>query len=167
MLISPDYAEQNRTLHEQRPEYGVSGRKYAPVVMDIVESIGSKDVLDYGCGKSTLARALNFPIREYDPCIPGKDAAPSPADIVACTDVLEHIEPDCLEAVLEDLARVTRKVLICTVCTVLAEKTLPDGRNAHLIVEPMDWWAGRLNQHFRWLAYQNSGATFLAVLGAK
>jgi hypothetical protein len=55
--------------------------------------------------------------------------------MVACIDVLEHIEPKLLENVLDDLQRVTREIGFFTVSTVLAEKTLADGRNAHLIVE--------------------------------
>ena len=45
---------------------------------------------------------LTFEIKEYDPAIPGKDSLPEPADIVVCSDVLEHIEPNYLLNVLVD-----------------------------------------------------------------
>lgn len=60
--------------------------------------------------------------------------------MVACIDVLEHIEPAFLEAVLDDLCRLTEAILFATVDTGPAVKVLSDGRNAHLIQEPMSWW---------------------------
>lgn len=167
MLISQEYAEQNKALHDANSSYGTSGRKYAEFVASLMDMMQSKDVLDYGCGKGTLRSALNYPIREYDPAIPGKDTKPSPADIVTCTDVLEHIEPDCIDDVLDDLARVTKSVLFATVCVVPAKKTLADGRNAHILLKPFDWWAGKLTERFEWRMFQNEGHTFLAVLEPK
>jgi 2-polyprenyl-3-methyl-5-hydroxy-6-metoxy-1,4-benzoquinol methylase len=68
------------------------------------------------------------------------DAAPEPHDIVACTDVLEHIEPDCLDDVLKDIRRCTKKVAFLLIATRPAIKVLADGRNAHLIQQPYTWW---------------------------
>tara|TARA_S200002703_G_scaffold107486_1_gene93376 strand:+ start:2423 stop:2824 length:402 start_codon:yes stop_codon:yes gene_type:complete len=132
-----------------------------------MDALKSSDVLDYGCGKGTLGAALGREIKEYDPAIPGKDERPVAADIVACTDVLEHIEPDCIDDVLDDLARVTKSVLFVTVCVVPAKKKLADGRNAHILLKPFDWWAGKLTERFEWRMFQNEGHTFLAVLEPK
>jgi hypothetical protein len=60
--------------------------------------------------------------------------------MVACIDVLEHIEPDLLDNVLDHLASLTELVLLATVHTGPASKVLSDGRNAHLIQQPMEWW---------------------------
>ena len=79
-------------------------------------------------------------IREYDPAVPGKDAEPQPADLVICTDVLEHIEPDCLNDVLDHIRQVSLKYAFVNVSTRPAVKFLQDGRNAHLIIQPADWW---------------------------
>jgi len=68
------------------------------------------------------------------------DAAPEPHDIVACTDVLEHLEPYCVDDVIDDLRRVTRKALFLTIATRVSKRTLADGRNAHLIVEGAPFW---------------------------
>jgi S-adenosylmethionine:diacylglycerol 3-amino-3-carboxypropyl transferase len=65
---------------------------------------------------------------------------PEPHDIVVCTDVLEHIEPDCLDDVLADIRRCTKKAALLVVATRPAMKTLSDGRNAHLIQEDFKWW---------------------------
>ena len=145
--ITPEYLEQNRRLHEVG-NYGLSGQRWAPTILNVAKVAGSNDILDYGCGQRTLERTLGFPIRNYDPCIPGLDTPPEPADVVACTDVLEHVEPECLDDVLDDLARVTRKIGFFVIANRPAKKTLPDGRNAHLIQEPASWWLPRLEQRF-------------------
>jgi hypothetical protein len=146
--ITPEYLEQNRRLHEVG-NYGLSGQKYAPFVLAVSGMVASRDILDYGCGQRTLERTLGFEIRNYDPCIPGLDAPPQPADVVVCTDVLEHVEPDCLEDVLDDLQRLTRKVALLVIANRPAKKVLPDGRNAHLIQQPSSWWRPRLERRFR------------------
>lgn len=148
MLISESYKEQNKQLHSAGT-YGISGYKLAGEVMELCKALNTRDVLDYGCGQRTLEAALTFPIKNYDPCIPGVDAPPEPADIVVCGDVLEHIEPVCLDAVLDDLKRVTRKVGLFVIDTRPAKKTLPDGRNAHLIQEPAEWWFPKLFARFK------------------
>lgn len=65
-----------------------------------------------------------------------------------CGDVLEHIEPDCIDDVLDDIKRVTQKVAIFVVSTQESKKTLPDGRNAHLLIKPVSWWMERLERRF-------------------
>jgi hypothetical protein len=146
--ISQDYVTLNKQLHEQNWDYGGHGDKYAKIVLKLAESQKLKSILDYGCGKGSLAAALNFPIWEYDPCVPGKEAAPRPAEFVVCTDVLEHIEPDNLGATLEDLKRVTLATAFFSIHTGPAKKVLPDGRNAHLIQQGMDWWKAELSKYF-------------------
>jgi len=42
----------------------------------------------------------------YDPVFP-EYGEPRPADLVCCIDVLEHIEPDLVDNVILELARVT------------------------------------------------------------
>lgn len=68
--------------------------------------------------------------------------------MVVCIDVLEHIEPDCLEAVLDDLKRVTASFGIFTVATGPAKKVLADGRNAHLIQQDPEWWMMKIFARF-------------------
>ncbi|MDP1683387.1 MAG: hypothetical protein Q8L39_16645 [Burkholderiales bacterium] len=122
MLTTDQYRELNAHLHDTNPHYGISSSKWAPVVAD---QVGTRDILDYGCGKGLLKSTLGWPIREYDPAIPGKDTPPEPADFVTCTDVLEHIEPECLEHVLNDLQRLTRKIAFLNIATRPAKKFWP------------------------------------------
>jgi hypothetical protein len=91
---------------------------------------------------------LDFPIWEYDPAIPEKAESPRPADLVVCTDVLEHIEPDHLKAVLKDLKRCVKRMGYFVINTGPARKTLPDGRNTHLIQQDREWWRNTLGRYF-------------------
>lgn len=147
-LISPEYAALNAQLHRDNIAYGVGGGKYAEEILKIADSIKSHSILDYGCGKSYLAKAIPFPIWEYDPAIPGKQESPRAADIVVCTDVLEHIEPERLSFVLDDLRRCVKQVGYFVIATGPAVKVLADGRNAHLIQKPKDWWVQQLASRF-------------------
>lgn len=147
-LISPKYRDLNVELHRDNLAYGVGGGRHADTILKLAQSIKSTSVLDYGCGKGYLAKALPFPIWEYDPAIPEKSVAPRPADLVACTDVLEHVEPDHLKYVLKDLKRCTLKLGYFVIHTGPSKKTLSDGRNSHLIQEGESWWRKKLEKHF-------------------
>jgi hypothetical protein len=150
-LISPRYLDLQRALHARPDGYGGKGRKWVQTVMALISRCHATSVLDYGCGQGTLARELRVKgvatvirIEEYDPAIPGKDNPPLFADLVTCTDVLEHIEPDRLPAVLEHLHMLARKAVFFVVALDPANKTLEDGRNAHLILESAAWWEDRI-----------------------
>jgi 2-polyprenyl-3-methyl-5-hydroxy-6-metoxy-1,4-benzoquinol methylase len=164
-LISTTYASLNTQLHRDNLAYGVGGGRHKDVVMKLVNQFKTQSVLDYGCGKGYLAKALDFPIWEYDPAIPDKKASPRPADIVICADVLEHVEPDHLLFVLDDLRRVTRKVGYFVIHLTAAKKVLADGRNTHLIQESESWWLKTLGQFFiaRALPGNKGEARFVAV----
>lgn len=166
-LISPEYADLNRKLHHDNLAYGVGGGKHADTVLKLAAAIGTTSILDYGCGKGYLAKAIPFPIWEYDPAVPGKEESPRPADIVVCTDVLEHIEQDRLAFVLDDLRRVTRKVGYFTIHTGPAVKTLADGRNAHLIQKDKRWWAKHLGKFFKVGDIKQVGPELYVVVGIK
>lgn len=142
MLISPKYLSEQKKLH--KGSYGVSGEKYAKLVLES----GYKDILDYGCGSRLLERKLKFNIKNYDPAISGLENNNTPSDFIYCGDVLEHIEPELLDNVLSDIARCMSKEGLLVISTVKANKMLSDGRNAHLIIKPADWWRNKLKQFF-------------------
>jgi len=149
-VISEEYKELNRQLHEERDDYGRSGEHYKDMVLQVASAIKAESILDYGAGKCTLANALpHLPIVSYDPAIEELSEPPAPAEMVVCTDVLEHIEPELLDNVLDDIQRLALKVAFFTVATRPAKKTLADGRNAHLIVEPAEWWLPKFLARWR------------------
>lgn len=151
-MITEDYRKLNAELHARGVGYGTSGKKWASTVQELARALPALTILDYGCGTRSLEAALGFGISNYDPALSGLDAPPEPADLVVCTDVLEHIEPDCLTAVLDDLRRCTLKAGLFSVATRPAKKFLADGRNAHLIVEGQRFWLPKLME--RWEIFQ-------------
>jgi hypothetical protein len=166
-LISEEYRSLNENLHQTREDYGIGGHKWADLVTGLAEAIETKDVLDYGCGKSTLAMNIPYAIKQYDPAIPKYSTLPSPADIVVCTDVLEHIEPEMIGEVLNHLQTLVKRVGFFVIATRPAKKKLADGRNAHLIIEPVRWWLNALWDKFEIQQFQLFDGEFLAVVSPK
>ena len=145
--ISPEYLKLNAGLHmDSSVLYGYKGHEQAASVLALADAHSCESVLDYGAGKRTLSQRLkvdrpDLQVRDYDPAISEISAPPSPADMVVCSDVLEHVEPEKLEAVLGHLRSLARKVLFVRVCTVpCLSKKLPDGSDPHRIVQPLEWW---------------------------
>ena len=149
VLITDEYRKMNEDLHNTNKNYGTVGKGYFEYIMEVIQNMRTEDVLDYGCGKGTLANYIPFKIKQYDPCIPKHSAPPEPADLVVCTDVLEHIEPDCLDAVLDDIQRLAKRAAFLTIANGNAKKTLSDGRNAHLIQESEGWWLPKIVKRFK------------------
>jgi len=156
--------------------FGTSGHLYsgniAVLCGQAIKKFGPITLLDYGCGSETLEMLLppitGLEAKLYDPCIPELSTPPEPADIVVCTDVLEHVEPECLENVLDDLKRLTKKVAFLSISTRRANKSYPDGQNCHLIVEDHDWWRPKLKKRFHVVETQVfKGDKFICILQAK
>ena len=153
MLITPAYAKEQRKMHKNE-NYGAASKKFAPRIAKIIKERNPKSILDYGAGKCALRDALGKTLTgrrffEYDPGVKAISASPQRQfDMVCCIDVLEHVEPDCLNDVMADIRRLTKRFAVLTIHTGPAGKTLSDGRNAHLIQEPMPWWEQRLAEHF-------------------
>jgi hypothetical protein len=150
-------------LH-RNPDYGVASVDYAALVGQVMEATGISEILDYGAGKGRLGKTLReiyenpLVIHHYDPAIPEWSRAPAPCRMVACIDVLEHIEPERLDDVLDDLRRVTAGVGVFTVHTGPAKKILGDGRNAHLIQQPASWWLPKFLDRFELVSYSRTPA---------
>lgn len=150
-LISPDYRQEQIRLHTDPRGYGGRGRKWATFVNALIWVHECQSVLDYGCGEGSLGVHLALAgrckdIRQYDPAVPGFEALPEPADLVVCTDVLEHVEADKIDAVLDHLCGLTQKVLFVVVSLIETAKTLSDGRQAHILLKDPTWWHAQFTQ---------------------
>ncbi len=155
-LISEGYLALQAQFHQDREDYGISGHKYAELIQTVMETLGVEEVLDYGAGKETLREALpQYAVHGYDPAIAELSARPEPHDVVACTDVMEHIEPALTENVLDDIASLTRKVVFFQIACRPASKELPDGRNAHINLRPPWEWVKMLAARWRIDNFQN------------
>ena len=109
-LITDSYRAQLAQLHKERPDFGTSSEMYAPIVKKLIAEYKPKQFIDYGCGKQALRIHVGSGYIPYDPAIDEISAPPGPADMVMTSDVLEHLEPECLDSVMDDLQRVTRKI---------------------------------------------------------
>lgn len=169
MLISEEYRAQQTALHKN-PAYGTASVGYAPLVTQIINKLEIKDLLDYGCGKMRLFEAFRghvnhkMTLQAYDPAIPERATRPVPSNMVTCIDVLEHIEPDFLDAVLDDLKDLTLFVGFFSVHCGPAMKVLPDGRNAHLIQEPPEWWLPKFIDRFELQTFQRVPNGFYVIV---
>lgn len=145
-LASESYRRQLQEKHASMA-WGKHGHSHAPEIEAYIKQLGARSVLDYGCGRATLTKALpGVKVQEYDPGIPGKDHFPKPADLVVCTDVLEHIEPPLIDRVLRHIFLLARRGAYFVIATRPARELLPDGRNAHLIIESPAWWLCKLRE---------------------
>ena len=151
-LISDDYRAQNATMHGDLG-YGTGGLDWAENLAEYINSQSFEAVLDYGAGKQVLTDALrqatNVRIDAYDPAIDAIKEIPLPKyDLIICKDVMEHVEPLFLDNVLEHQASLTRHFCCLLTALIPANRILPDGRNAHLILESHEWWVGRVSKFF-------------------
>ncbi|MBY0509967.1 MAG: class I SAM-dependent methyltransferase [Rhodospirillaceae bacterium] len=139
---------------EAAEHYGADAAKDAAGVVKFARKYDAKTVLDFGCGKGTLkpaiaAAAPDLTIFEFDPAIPGKETLPTAQiDVIAAMDVMEHIEPEYLDSVLETMRDMRPKLVILKIALTPAQKTLPDGRNAHILLKPAAWWMEQLQRYF-------------------
>jgi hypothetical protein len=152
-LISDEYRDQLQKMRSEahRPRWGNGGQRHVDRVLGLINQFHVKSVLDYGCGHGVILASLaerlgaKAPaLAGYDPGIPERAALPAPAELVISTDVLEHIEPDKLDGVLAHIRSLAQHRAYLNIHTGPANAKLPDGRNAHLIQQPAQWWHRKL-----------------------
>lgn len=149
-----DYAKVYTQLHEENPKAfaGNSIKNYVHDIASLVHLFGAKTLLDYGSGKGY--QYLKHRVHEhwggilpycYDVGVRQLSEKPEGTfDGVICTDVMEHIEEQDVDAVLRDIFGYSNSfVFFCIACRA-AKKKLPDGRNAHLTIQPPEWWEKKL-----------------------
>jgi hypothetical protein len=151
-MISTEYRQLLERTHAKKP-WGIASLNEIDHIVLLVTRFQITHVLDYGAGQQTLARELpklipDLIVNSYDPGIPAIANTPEPAPFVCCIDVLEHVEPEYIDQVLDDLQRVISDIGYFTVCDVPATKILMDGRNAHLIIQPVEWWQEKIKSRF-------------------
>lgn len=137
----------------RRTRWGGDGHTHWKNICPFVKEIGAKTILDYGCGRGTLKKKIDtsaayLKVFEYDPGIPGKDKSPDKSDLVVCTDVLEHIEDQYIDNVLGHINDLSIKGAYFVISCRKANASLPDGRNAHLIIQKPQWWIDSIKRHF-------------------
>jgi SAM-dependent methyltransferase len=149
-MISPEYEAELRALHAKDPNWGASDpRRHLPVIL----AADPRSVLDYGCGKGTLVRALRHMSLDadgYDPGVPAYSAKPNRTyDFLTSFDVLEHIEPEYVPEVLAHMASLAdRAYLVIALEPDRSGHTLADGRNLHVSLKTKDEWLAVLREYW-------------------
>ena len=147
-IINKSYQEQLYQLHHTGKFD--SGHKRYSWVEELINQYQPSTLLDFGCGKGGLITA----IQEHHPAIscsgydPGNEQfnqfPNTEFDMVISTDAIEHIEPAYLNDTLSVINRLMQRCGFFRIACDPAKKFLPDGRNAHLIVESPDWWREKI-----------------------
>ena len=157
MLYTESYVKQLQGVHsyEHRPSgFGANTKKLGQFHY-YFEKWFPDSLLDYGCGKGWILKSLQetYPtcnIVGYDPAVLEYKQVPNKEfDCVFCIDVLEHIEPTCISNVLDNINQLSSKYVWLRIDTLPARKRLPDGRNAHLIIEQPSYWLSLIDKHIQ------------------
>jgi len=149
-IISNYMKKQNNIFHKEREDWGKKGKKWSKGIKYIVKKYNYESVVDYGAGKCMLGKNLSdfVEVQSYEPAFESTDIKPTPSDFVVCTHVLEHVEPEFLENVLDNLKYLAKKGLLISVDSGPSGKLLPDGRDSNLIQEDISWWFNKLKEYF-------------------
>ena len=139
-------SEAHRKLRELQyldQQYGMNKALHAPMVSEIVNRLKVTELLDYWCGGAHLVRNLKvgheMKIQCYDPAVPGFSGEAIPMQMVTCVDVLQDVEPECIDAVLDDLKRVTGAVGYFSILV---------GEERSKIEQDKAWWLDRIMPRF-------------------
>jgi hypothetical protein len=164
-LCSP-YYRRILSIMSEKHSWAGGGAAYVDEVARLCRKCEATSLLDYGCGTVDMGMELvkahqagRLPrsqmdrpliVQSYDPGVRDRKQLPNPADVVMCVDVLEHVEPDKVQAVLRHIYSLTIKCALLVIATRPADKRLPDGRNAHLTIDNSSWWQHQLRDLGGW-----------------
>jgi hypothetical protein len=144
---------------------GISLPPQALRIKDMIRQINAQSTLDYGCGKAILYRTSPIRMADshesfdniqtfwgvqetllFDPAYKPYSQFPSrKADIVICTDVMEHCPKEDVIWILKEIFSLANKGVYLNISCYPASKHLPNGENAHCTIQPQHWWQGALN----------------------
>ncbi|MDJ0859205.1 MAG: hypothetical protein QNI90_02560 [Dinoroseobacter sp.] len=148
MTRAEQLIDQYRQVHASKI-YGQTSEILAGIILKQIAVLPKIDsLLDYGCGQSRtadwIAKIHDATAYKYDPAIPGLDTLPAvETDFVLCTDVMEHIPLENVDAVLQQIRNISENAFFNISCAKAAE-ILPNGENAHCTVRPPLWWKEKL-----------------------
>jgi hypothetical protein len=152
MIISSTYKELLQQGH-LNPKWMKGQNALPSAIESFLIQYQATSMLDFGCSQGGLLRSVqerfpNIDVKGYDPGIPKFEVLPDQLfDVIVSTDVLEHIEPSCIDLTLETIGKKFSKACYLIIASYPAKKKLADGRNAHLIIEGFDWWRDKLEKN--------------------
>ena len=165
--MAPSHLDYSMELHKNSKHYGASdsytSKTEVKQLYNIPKAINDLNknktkitsILDYGTGKGGLIQILKHQINStveikgYDPAV--KEFAETPKkkfDIITCIEVLEHVDRDSIDETLSQISNLTKKFFFYAIDLIPANKKLSDGRNAHILLAPPDWWIQQITSKF-------------------
>lgn len=151
------YLSEYRALHRSESFRGYSILQWVPQIADLVAEHKSVRLLDYGCGlgwqyireRVHLAMGVEVP-HLYDPAVDALSTKPEGTfDGVICTDVMEHVPEEEVDAVVREIAAYAEDWAFVSVCCRPSKHIrFPDGTNVHVTVKPFQWWTRKLQPVF-------------------
>ena len=147
MLISRKHRKLYQDFYEQRGAIPARPNQWLVRIEDIAEQVGAKTVIDYGSGPSrSLSAFSRLKVVDYDPGVDECSHLPGcQADLVVSIHALEHIEPECIDTVIDHMIGLARKAVLVVVSCQESTKLLPDGSAWHSFVKDAHWWSVRLS----------------------
>jgi len=171
-----------RRLHEEgipelgkAPEATFPGESLRPHlghIKRLIERTGARTLLDYGAGKGLQYQPMPLDrggriwpdvqsywgveqIYCYDPAYEPLSHLPAwTFDGVICTDVLEHCPEEDVDWILAEIFAYARRFVYANIASYPAQKTLPNGENAHCTIRPAEWWLEKIRALAPQVAFQ-------------
>ena len=160
LALNKEMHEHGHNLPGATPEktfWGKSLKEHIDPIARLVRDYAARSILDYGSGKAQRyeplpgepadSRFKSMPawgtakVTCYDPAYePFAGPIEDKYDGVICTDVVEHVADDDIPWILDELFRHARCFVYVVAACYRAGKTLPNGENAHVTLQPPSWW---------------------------
>ena len=141
------------------------------MVSELIESNEVQDLLDYGAGKGKLASQLQLSrlinIQIYDPAFDSHAAKPQPAEMVVCLDVLDNVETDKVDAVLDDLSALTKRIGFFSINTTTGDETADAQQSESKTIRPVEWWLPKIMERFELHYFSRINLGFVVVVKNK
>lgn len=136
------------------------GLDAAPQVFDLLGMKQMETLIDYGCGE---AKATDW-FRGQGLTVHPLDLVPLRPDVIEaclwdlpdlpitdyafCADVMEHIPPEHVDAVLAGIRERTRIAGAFQIASIECAVGRRHGETLHLTVQPRSWWQNKLEEHW-------------------
>lgn len=166
--------EQYQKMHEQGekllgilPENTFSGISLIPQaerIKKLIDLTATETLLDYGCGKglqyerkyrdaeqNTHDSVLDYwDVEElicYDPGYkPYSELPTKKYNGVISTDVLEHCPIEDIPWIVDEIFSYAENFVFANIASYPAQKSLPNGENAHCTQQGYEWWEQLIHQ---------------------
>lgn len=151
-----------RREHERRKYLALTGSKYGSTnhgrrAYSIVQAFRPRFVVDLGCGRNLFIQHLrrlgidglgvDFAFPEADIVAPMHRVPVSAgiADVVTSFDALEHLLPEEVDEVLDEMRRIALPSarFVLSICTRESRRKV-NGEGLHPTVKPRGWWLDRI-----------------------